>query len=112
MEGAADDPGRRARAEQRLCPRQHLPRCPPRKGQQEDALGTHALVDEPGDPSGKRVGLAGAGARNDQQRPVSRCRRSRFLTIVQLRERRRSYEHTFDPTGNRWRPQSIRNPEW
>ena len=68
---SADDALRAAR---------HLERRAAREGQQQDALGLGALQNQMRDPVRQRVGLAGAGARDDEQRlrgrrsAASRCR--------------------------------------
>ena len=49
---------------------QHLARRPAREGEQHDALGRHALRDQPGDARAERGGLARAGAGQDQQGPA------------------------------------------
>jgi hypothetical protein len=49
MESAAHDPQRLACTEEGQGPGEHLPRCPARERQQQEALGPNALLDEPGD---------------------------------------------------------------
>jgi hypothetical protein len=46
-----------------------LGRGPAREGEEQDAARIGALHHQMGDAVCERVGLAGAGARNDQQRP-------------------------------------------
>ena len=47
----------------------HLAGGTPRERQQQDALRIGAALDQPGNPVRQRVGLAGTGAGDDQQRP-------------------------------------------
>ncbi len=51
-----------------LDPARHLGGGAPREGEQQDAAGIDAVDDEMRDPMRQGVGLAGAGARDDQQR--------------------------------------------
>ena len=46
----------------------HLRRGAAREGHQQDAAGIGAVDDQMGDPMGEGVGLAGAGAGNDEER--------------------------------------------
>ena len=46
----------------------HLGRRAAREGQQQDAAGVGAVHDQVGDPVGERIGLARAGAGDDEQR--------------------------------------------
>ena len=58
----------------RLDAARHFHRCAARERQQQDAPGIDALDDEVGDSMRQRHGLAGARARNDQQRSgIERC---------------------------------------
>jgi hypothetical protein len=74
MESAAHDPQQLACTEEGHGPGEHLPRCPARERQQQEALGLNALLDEPGDAGSQSLRLAGAGAGDDQQWPFRRRR--------------------------------------
>ncbi len=77
VEGAAPDAlGRAARAvaarrEDRLDPAQHLGGGAAREREQQHAPWVGAALDEPGDAVDERGRLAGAGAGDDEQRPVA-----------------------------------------
>ena len=77
VEGAAPDAlGRAARAvaarrEDRLDPAQHLGGGAAREREQQDAPRVGAALDELGDAVDERGRLAGAGAGDDEQRPVA-----------------------------------------
>jgi hypothetical protein len=62
-----------AAGEDTLDPPLHFLRGAPGKGEQQDAARIGALLDEIGDPMGKRLGLAGTSPRNDQQWPTARA---------------------------------------
>ena len=64
-------PCRCSGAHQAAGARQHLARGAARERQQQDAFGRHALLDQVGDAAGERPRLAGAGAGDDQHRPVA-----------------------------------------
>ena len=65
----------------RMLPRAalHFRRRPPRKRQEQDPLRIRAVQHQMRDAVGERVGLAGAGAGNDQQRTGDRPMRSRAV---------------------------------
>ena len=72
--------------------REHLAGGAPAEGEQQDAFGPDALVEQPGDAGGERRGLARAGAGHDQQRAVAVGRR-RSLGVVEVVS-----EHVFGNT--------------
>jgi hypothetical protein len=63
---------------------EHLARRPPREGQQQHALGRRALADQPRDARRQRRGLAGARAREYEQRPARVRRRGALLLVEGL----------------------------
>ena len=83
MERAARDLAA-AIADQLLDPPQHLLRRAPREGQQQDRTGRHAALDQPRDPIDQRARLAGAGARDHQQRAFAMGHGGELLRIQHL----------------------------
>ena len=74
VEGA--HPGQLLFAEEPRQPRLHLGGRLVGEGDRQDAPGRHlAFADQPGDPVGEGAGLAGAGARQDQQGAVAMLHR-------------------------------------
>ncbi len=76
-----------------------LARRPAREAEQQDALRGHALPQQPGHARAQRRGLAGARARQHEQR-AARIARRLALTVVQPRQVRRQLlegggEHVF-----------------
>ncbi len=66
VEGAAPEAGEIVR-DQRGDALEHLARGLIRKGEEQDARGADAVLDEVGDAIGQRAGLAAAGAGDDQR---------------------------------------------
>ena len=90
-------------------PALHFRRRPPRKRQQQDALRIGALQHQMRDAVGERVGLAGAGAGNDQQRTIVLAAASPVAVLHReplLRVQRR--EEIFAAGGHR----RARRKEW
>ena len=79
--------------EQGLAAGQHLPGGAAGEGQQQDALGRRAGLDQPRHPAGQGRGLARARAGQDAQRGVAHEARGGALLVVQPRQR---LEHVFD----------------
>ena len=71
VERAAPDLAGARWLDQAVGAREHLARGAAGKRQQQDAFGRHALLDQVGDATGERPGLAGAGAGDDQHRAVA-----------------------------------------
>lgn len=80
-------------------PAQHLGSCAPGECQQQNAFGSHTVVDEPSHPAGKRSCLAASGAGDDEQRS-SIVQHRIALPIVEAIEPRLDNclrcEHVFD----------------
>ena len=78
--------GRDGVADEGLGPLAHLARGAVREGQQEDAVRRDAALDQVGDAVDERAGLAGAGRREHEQRPVAGRRRRALFGIEEFRE--------------------------
>ena len=76
-------------AGQALGPREHLARGPAREREQQDALGWHAAVDQPGHPARERPRLARSGTRHHQERAAEMLDRRALLRVQGL-------EHAFE----------------
>jgi len=63
--------------------REHLLRGATREGEDEDAVGINAAIDEMRDAIDKRAGLPRAGAGDDEERPVT-VRRCGCLLGIQV----------------------------
>ena len=97
VERAAPHPPEPALAGQALGPGEHLAGRPARERQQQDALGRHAAVDQPGDPAGERPGLPRARARHHQERAAEVLDRGPLFGVQGL-------EHAFGQSRRGDRP--------
>ena len=58
-------------ADQPLRPRQHLLRCPPGEGEQQNSLRLHAALDQVRDAIHERARLASAGTSDNEKWPIT-----------------------------------------
>jgi hypothetical protein len=94
VKGSARDPATAVNASQCANTTYDLACRASSEGQQQDPLRCHAAFEKKFDSGGKGCGLAGAGPRDDSERPVSKCG-GLSLLVVELSRRS---EHPLDVT--------------